>query len=341
MANNRIFYAVQQVGMSPLGTAAYRVLHGVQSVGINTTFNLEQVFELGQLSLYENIENIPDIEVTIEKVLDGHIPAYLLATSGAAGTSLTGRSAFQPNVALSIFSDTWNAASGDAIREVEMSGMFVSSLSYTFPIEGNSTESVTLVGNNKRWLDGGAINFHGKITNAPDDAPLAALGVQRRENVNMTNTGTDLDTSGGSLWPTDIPGISSSGTNNKIGDVFGAHIQTVTVSTDLGREDLFELGRRGPYFKFVNFPVEVTTAIELTSLEGDLVDALEQQAFNVLDERIRVTTDSGLTLNLKSKNKLQSITHSGGDAGGGNVTTTFNYSNFNDLHVTHTGHASA
>ena len=56
MANNRIFYACQQVGLKPDGsTDAFSVVHGVQSVGITTNFNLSQVFELGQISIYENI----------------------------------------------------------------------------------------------------------------------------------------------------------------------------------------------------------------------------------------------------------------------------------------------
>ena len=55
--------------------------HGVQSVGITTTFNLEQVFELGQLAIYENVEGTPDVEVTMSKVLDGYIPLFCLATA--------------------------------------------------------------------------------------------------------------------------------------------------------------------------------------------------------------------------------------------------------------------
>ena len=57
---NRIFYAVQQVA---IGTTAgtYRVLKGVQSVSMTTTFNLEQAFELGQLEIYENIEGVPSV----------------------------------------------------------------------------------------------------------------------------------------------------------------------------------------------------------------------------------------------------------------------------------------
>ena len=72
-ANNRIFYACQQVGLKPDGdrTNAFAALHGVQSVGITTNFNLEQVFQLGQLAVYEDVEEVPDIEVSVERVLDG------------------------------------------------------------------------------------------------------------------------------------------------------------------------------------------------------------------------------------------------------------------------------
>jgi hypothetical protein len=74
MATNRIFYAVQALGIDPVDTGQHadiKWLHGVQSVGITTNFNLEQAFELGQLAIYENIENVPEIEVTVERVLDG------------------------------------------------------------------------------------------------------------------------------------------------------------------------------------------------------------------------------------------------------------------------------
>ena len=60
--NNRVFYAIQQFSLTPDGEVVSNgvstntvVLHGIQSVGITTTFNLEQVFELGQLAIYENI----------------------------------------------------------------------------------------------------------------------------------------------------------------------------------------------------------------------------------------------------------------------------------------------
>ena len=60
---NRIYFANQQVAFRRDGGATYTAAHGVQSVAVTTTFNLDQAFELGQLSIYENIEGVPDIEV--------------------------------------------------------------------------------------------------------------------------------------------------------------------------------------------------------------------------------------------------------------------------------------
>ena len=74
LSNDRVFYATQAVAIAPRGTAPdvyekIHAAHGVQSIGITTNFNLEQVFELGQLEIYENVEGIPDVEVTMEKVI--------------------------------------------------------------------------------------------------------------------------------------------------------------------------------------------------------------------------------------------------------------------------------
>ena len=73
---NRIFYAGQQVAVGRTSDQAYQVLKGVQSVSMTTTFNLEQAFQLGQLEIYENIEGVPNVEMTINRLLDGTTLAY-------------------------------------------------------------------------------------------------------------------------------------------------------------------------------------------------------------------------------------------------------------------------
>lgn len=318
MPNNRIFYAVQQVGIAEMDTTTYVPVHGVQSVSMTTNFNLEQVFELGQIDLYENYEALPDVECTIEKALDGYPLVYALASSGAPSATLAGRSAERSVVAISIFDDTKDAASGNALTTCQLSGMYVQSLTYTLPVEGFCTESVTLVGNNKQWKQSGL--WSGQFTNT--DSPLAGA-VQRRQHVSMAD----------SRWPTNLPGISSSGTNDGSATAYNAHLQNVSISTNLGRDNLLELGRRGPYFRFVTFPVEVTCSIDITSSSGDMISALES-ATNLSNQTIFVQLSDGTKFDLGTKNKLQSVSETGGDATGGNVITTYNYSNYNFLTVT-------
>ena len=51
MPNKRIFYAVQRAGIAPIDSNNYATLRGLQTLGVTTTFNLEQVFEIGQLAI--------------------------------------------------------------------------------------------------------------------------------------------------------------------------------------------------------------------------------------------------------------------------------------------------
>lgn len=331
MPITRIFYATHLPGFATLGSESYTAAHGVQSITINTNFNLEQVFQLGQLALYENIENIPEIEVTIEKVMDGYAPLYLLATTGATAATLAGRSNTRTSMALSIYDDDNSSASGTPVAQCTCSGLYVSQVNYNLPVDGNCTESLTFVGNNKVWNTGQlSYTFTPTFDNADEPIALSGSGgVNRREDVLMGNNN--------SQWPTDIPGINSSGYNLEAGDSYEAHIQSTRVSTNLGRTQLFELGRRGPYHRFVDFPTEVRTDIELTATKGDNIDALESSEDNLSDQTIIIKMREGTTIDLGTKNKLNSVNYSGGNAAqnGGNVTVQYSYSNFNDLTLTH------
>jgi len=341
MANNRIFWAIQGVAIAPQGSVDFSgtaVVHGLQTMGITTTFNLEQVFEIGQIAIYENIEDVPDIEVTMEKVLDGYPLIYHLATQGYPTGTLSGRSTRKCNVVMNIYGDTQDSASGVPQAEVLMSGMYVSSLTYTFPVDGNCTESVTLVGNDKVWRNGVAPNgflLSGEIFDNTDTPPS---GVQRREDVVFDSV--TYASRSATILPTVIEGISASGTNDTDANGYlTAHVQTLSVSCDLGREALNELGRRTPYFRYVNFPVEVTSEVEVTSALGDQVDATETgtqgDGNNLTNETIFILLKDSTSVDLGDSNKLANVSYGGGDAGGGNATTTYSFTTFNELTVSH------
>jgi hypothetical protein len=394
--NSRIFYACQAVAIEPLKKDAntgtlqptqsinplaqasnnLQILHGVQSVGINTTFNLEQVFELGQIHIYENIEGVPDIEVTLEKVLDGYPLMYHVASTAvkddsslntpAAKMQLVARSAQRCNVYLGIFPDTVAHVgdTDDVPVEVLMSGMYISSIGYTIPVDGNATESLTLVGNHKQW-NTSATKFSSTLArqlgsgnnNSYSDNPLADQrkinnsftgGVQRRENVSMSK----------SIFPTSINGVATTG--NNVGNAYDTtnkspriHVQNINISCDLNRESIQELGRKAPFTRYANFPVEVTCEIEAISSSGDFVQALEEgitsnaggrtgygageqnYGNNTVNETIRICLHDGTIIDLGAKNRLSSVNYGGGDAGGGNATVTYSYSTYNALNVVH------
>lgn len=386
MSNNRVFYAIHSVAIKENGTTPtnkvapliaavdvipsgrWEVPRGVQSVGMTTTFNFEQIFELGQIELYEFVELEPEIEFTIERVIDGTKPLWFMVSGPRGATDLLTRTAsYKVDIAVPIYPDSQTRATGNPVSMVVGSGMFVSSITYTFPVDGNFTESVTLVGNDKIWADfeggdplplstgpsgdliedqgstqsqlgfpsgigtfykGDAVVGVGAFTTViGESARVLGSGVQKRESFDLVN----------SRLPTEIPGVSSSGTLQGLVE----HLQTITVSTDLGREDIFELGSRRPFFKFVTFPVEVTCSIEAITSQGDLIDAISYEAIdcvvqqNTSDQQITLVLCEGTTIDLGAKNRLQSIDVGGGEAGGDNMSITYNYATFNDLTITH------
>lgn len=357
-SNDRIFYACQAVAITNHGddsiesTNGTDMVYGLQSVGMTTNFNLEQAFELGQIEIYENIEGTPDIEVTLEKVLDGKPLIYHMASTGIVGTSASGlvaRSKERCDLRLGIYDESQNSVSqatdnsGKPEVEVYCSGLYISSISYTIPVDGNATESVTLVGNNKTWLtganvkiaDGSVVNFDGNDTPLLGVAGAASGGIVRREDVLIS----------GSILPKSIRGVLGSGYANALNadGTNKVHVQSFSVSTDFGREDILELGRKTPYARPANFPIEVSCEIEAITTSGDFVSAYEfgdsdlystiDSGNNTTNEIIFLCVRQGYGWDLGNKNRLASVSYGGGDAGGGNATCSYSYTNFNDLDV--------
>lgn len=434
--NNRVYWAIEQVAIKdnaapPTGAVAslnsrefsngplasgldevgglWEVPRGLQSIGINTTFNLEQVFQLGQVELYEYSERQPDIEVTLSKAIDGTKPLFFMVTDPSQANDIVARTNnYRVDVALQIYPDSQFRATGRPQAIVTASGMYVSNISYTFPIDGFVTEDITLVGNDKIW--GAMVAVSGQTAgnnggngaepivawpsesdggnpNAPEGTPsgvfghdgntsalveggaaelaggtdrfgviVVGSGIQRREEVDIRR----------SVLPTDIPGIvqvnssgidaayvnggfgsqgpgTAAGTNQLIADAntdfIAEHIQTITVSFSVAREDIFELGSKRPFVKTPDFPLEATASFEVITAQGDLVDArsdIDCGPDNTSESNtIILRTCDGLQVDLGDANRLTGVDLGGGEAGGDNMTATYNYSSYNVFNVSH------
>ena len=342
MANDRIFYACQAVGIVPTTGADAStgiMVRGLQSVGLSSTFSLDQIFELGQVELYENTEEVADIELTLEKVIDGRKLIWDLTSNGAckaAGAGLVAAAKNRCDVFLLVFADTVSSVDGESIGSVCWnSGMYTSEVSYSYSVDGNATESVTLVGNDRFWngqtgpdgtitaiaqeATGGGLNY-----SMFDGADFALSGVQRRVNVDTAN----------STFPAAV--TLNAGDRGPLGgeNTLNYHLQSINVSASFGQENLLELGRFGPYAKFTTFPLEVSSDFEVIASSGDLVSVSgsnRNQPGN--GEPIVIKDDAGTIIDLGSKNKLTSVSYSGGDTGGGNATVTYSYVTYNELSV--------
>ena len=125
------------------------------------------------------------------------------------------------------------------------------------------------------------------------------------------------------------------------------HIQNFSTSTDFGREDILEFGRKAPYTRTPTFPIEVSTEIEAIAISGDFVGAYEDgspdlfttnaSGDNTTEEQIVMVMKGGMAFDLGQNNRLSSVSYGGGDAAGGNATITYSYTNFNELTVIDSG----
>lgn len=362
---NRIYYAVQAVQMqgvngpgideSPETAGSWRSVFGVQSVGISTNFNLENVFQLGEFDQYDVLDDNPEIEVTLNKVIDYTDPLYVLACGGA-DTTTTNKNILEVasrrcNVRLFVGSDVNHQnVTGTLPFVVKMTGMYLSSITYTFATDGNFTEEATLVGNNKVWYNNsdsvtsnaGADQVHPVAGTTTGFDNLRATGIARRWNIDIDNS---VLPSGTTSWD---GGIVCPHDGSKF---ILPHITSLTVSCDLGREPLFQLGSRAPYTRFVNVPLEVTSEFEVVATEHDVsasdflnsgACAANTRNLQPREIYLRLCGPSagngndgtkGMNFYLGKNNRLTSVNYSGGDTGGGNVTVTYSFTGYNTLYI--------
>jgi hypothetical protein len=369
--NYRTYWAVEAIGTAKEGVGtggvtAFQFMPGVQSVGISTNFNLEQIFQLGQLEIYQDLEDIPDIEVSVEKVIEGnkalgyvafidpdtHIDAVADAN---IETTISGNQNNKVDVGFVVNQDTHEAVGdNDSLVSAWMSGMYLSSATFNFATDGYFTESLNLVGNHQIWT----VPAGGEFTGAPNSdfggaaEDLDVGTVLRRETIYFEDLPAPL---GVKKLDNATAGLSA-----VAGDIGDLGIASMNISVDFGREPMYRLGQKLPYHRYVTFPVEVTTDIEayVTDPDDMVIDAYPEQnnvqkaagddgsnthqlKFHIQDGAVTDVKNAGggavetrHTFDLGKNNYLQSVTWNGLSTDGTNATITYSYRNFNRLDVT-------
>ena len=282
--SNRIFYAVQNVNMNGIED-------GIQSVSINASVDFEQVFALGNLDVYENIEGVPSVEFSVERAYPQSGGNTMWASFG---NTTQAASIDRPTLQMSVADD--NQQPYNAVGFCKSTGCYVSSWSCNFPIDGFATESVTLVSNDLQWGQGTAT-----IAATPTGNAQFTDKVIRRKDLTEQQ---------------------------------GERLQSVSFSADIGREDLFELGKKAPYFRAATFPIETTADWEYLDTAAQSGPAAGVRLNMDSQSEADITSDVTVAFNgvsIGGGARLNATNYSGGDAGGGNATVTYSYIAYNFL----------
>lgn len=367
MTNKRIYFATQAVNVKPDGAAtnSWTPIRGLQKFDKTTTFSTEQVYQMGMLPIYANIEGVPNVELSMSRVLDGNPLLWTLMTQNATAPTLANRGDTKCLFGLSVYPDTNTAANGIGGSECEISGVSATSLTYNFNIDGNFTEDVNGQGTDVVWANdvemvqtaglwsgANSLNITNSFTGT--EQPIGSGGINRKQHfVWDYSPSFGIDSNGqmadpdASTIPPEVDGISSSGTNEKVGGIYRSSVQSISLSANITREDINQLGLFGPAARTIKFPVEVTTQISVIGGSGDMKSATQRGIYtpdgsgqcgnlgNTKNRTIRVATCEGTRIYTGTRNRLTSVGYTGGEAGGGNVTLNYNYVTYNDFTVIH------
>ena len=178
---DRILYASQSV------RANGQLLHRVQTLGSNSTFNSEDIFELGTLQRVDVVDDVPAVAVALDTtewgavdtmaILGGLDPTRMKGNPTSSGAylqtdaSCTGSGVrYYHGVSLAdftlgrgtrIWAPVQNEASfGTADDDIQMTlymdKVYINSITLTYNVSANATEVYAAETDNKRWLVNGA-----------------------------------------------------------------------------------------------------------------------------------------------------------------------------------------
>lgn len=297
---NRVYYASHGVQVNG------NTVEGAQSAGVTANFTLEQAFQLGKINIYDNFVTDAEAGISVSKVLDGNDTIFKLFTE-SAHSCIADHASTQRDIriAASNLDSATTLATGNQ-NCIQCTGAYLSSISYNIPVDGFATEEISFVADNKSSSTGVV---------DPPDATTARVSYRQMVNLNSSDLPAEVD---------------------------GQNITNISFSTDYGREAMYKLGSFSPYFRFANFPFEVTvdftvanTGIEDTAVALTGVTALSDGGLPA-KTNIKVVLDKSEAGNhgyefSATGCRLTSVSQDGGDTGGGNASTTYSYTTFNEF----------
>jgi hypothetical protein len=304
MANERIFYALQQVevGDGDTSSETMTALKGVQSVGMSSTTNVESVSAFGSIEATTILQDM-DLEITVENALGSDWTNAL-----SAGGYSTFDSTFfdtKRTVTLHYLTDT-------GVTKLIKLDAILTAYSVQLGTDGPATESIT-------FQNAGASVF----TTGSDGTALPTQSASVCNVITRPNFTR--------FTKTTYPECCESTTNAPVNM---NKVQSFSASFDVGSEKISALGQSQPLHKFATFPAEISTEVEVHVDPSTSIGLLNSGSINAstlaMDD---VCHDIAIVMPGNwydmAKMRLSSVSRSGGDVGGGNVAISQSFTGFN------------
>jgi hypothetical protein len=345
-------------------TGDWTVPQGIQSVGFSTSVAFEPMFQLGQTEVYGRMESqSPQVECTISKAIDGTQPLYTTVNGGHANANNKAPAELASNaveIALGVYSEAVPYASGNTQAAVYCSGMYVSNVQIQLPLDGVATEQLTLVGDTRKWLG----SSNPIAANLGADRHVIGSGTAassyQRWTLDKTNSTLPL---GVKDYPLQSVSVTMSIGREVIQELGtrGKYCRYATFPFEVTSEFEVIAGRHrsnadgvtgndqaivisGYDFKnYAGYACASDSVYDISSdgspdplSAGDIDQGKIDGGYR--DQEIKVklcgaTNSDSLTIDLGTKNRVTSVNYSGGDTGGGNVTLTYSFQNYNYLQL--------
>lgn len=313
MVNKRIFWAAQAV----LKDGSY--LDGVQAVGVDGNVPITSIPDMGRYYQKFRFENLKkEFSINISRVLNKSSTPFYTSSShllSSGGLNVGPGNIQEYDITIVYGSDA--ESNINSVESVTYKSCLITSLNYNFNVDGLITEDIGLL---CRAVETGG----GSYTGSNQDG-----NILKREDIGFT-------------LPTEAQAAFVTNASDSVDGVTVNGLQSINIGISMNYQDLPDVGQTYNdvadinKWTYMEFPVSVTASFTgvARALYPD-VNIGAQNADNFPDTRTITVTGSSFTWSLGDKNYFVDYSVSGGDAGGGNVELTMNYTNeYSDFTVT-------
>lgn len=175
--SNRVFYAVTYASLCGRSTPG-----GFQSVSLNSNVDLEPIFSLGQLALYDIIGGNSEFEMSAEASVDGGNFWDGAGGTGGGEAAVLAVGARQTLSGTIGFGSEASTGGGSATGFVNLSAGALTSHGLNLPLDGIATENVTVVfrtansGGGGNWTQGTTpTNSYSKVYTRQNFSPTGLV----------------------------------------------------------------------------------------------------------------------------------------------------------------------